>query len=69
MYQSLSLTDRCFQALARAVYARRDVIILDDVLSAIDGGTESLIVERLFGKNGILKTLGSTVILATHASE
>jgi ABC-type multidrug transport system fused ATPase/permease subunit len=45
------------------------VIILDDVLSAIDAKTESLIVERLFGKNGIFKTLGSTVILATHASE
>jgi ATP-binding cassette subfamily C (CFTR/MRP) protein 1 len=53
--------------LARAVYARQEVIILDDVLSAIDAKTESFIVERLFGENGILQTLGSTVILATHA--
>jgi ATP-binding cassette subfamily C (CFTR/MRP) protein 1 len=45
------------------------VVILDDVLSAIDAETEKLIVNRLFGENGILKTLASTVILATHASE
>jgi ATP-binding cassette, subfamily C (CFTR/MRP), member 1 len=43
------------------------VVILDDVLSAIDAKTEKLIVDRLFGENGIFKTLGSTVILATHA--
>jgi hypothetical protein len=42
---------------------------LDDVLSAIDSKTERLIVERLLGKDGLFRTLGSTVVLATHASE
>ncbi|PVH85137.1 putative multidrug resistance protein [Cadophora sp. DSE1049] len=54
-------------ALARAVYARRSVVVLDDVFSAIDGKTEALIVERLFGTSGLFKNLGCTVILATHA--
>ncbi|KAH6713295.1 putative multidrug resistance protein, partial [Leptodontidium sp. MPI-SDFR-AT-0119] len=54
-------------ALARAVYARRSIVVLDDVLSAIDGKTEALVVERLFGKRGLFRKLGSTVILATHA--
>ncbi|TVY29246.1 ABC transporter [Lachnellula hyalina] len=54
-------------ALARAVYARRDVNILDDVLSAIDAKTERLVVDRLLGNTGLFKKLGSTVVLATHA--
>jgi ABC-type multidrug transport system fused ATPase/permease subunit len=63
------IADCGLQALARAVYARRAVIILDDVLSAVDAKTENVIVDRLLGVNGIFKTLGSTVILATHASK
>ncbi|KUJ15922.1 P-loop containing nucleoside triphosphate hydrolase protein [Mollisia scopiformis] len=54
-------------ALARAVYARRDLIVLDDVLSAIDAATEHQVVERLLGSQGVFKKLGSTVVLATHA--
>ncbi|CZT41190.1 related to multidrug resistance protein [Rhynchosporium secalis] len=53
--------------LARAVYARRGIVVLDDVLSAIDGKTEALVINRLFGKRGLFKKLGSAVILATHA--
>ncbi|TVY83108.1 ABC transporter FUM19 [Lachnellula suecica] len=54
-------------ALARAVYSRCSINIFDDVLSAIDAKTEILIVDRLFGKQGLFKKMGSTVILATHA--
>jgi len=43
--------------------------VLDDIFSAIDPKTEALIVERLFGASGLFKKLGSTVILATHASK
>ena len=57
------------QALARAVYARRDIVVLDDILSALDASTEELIFERLLGKNGVFHRLKSTVILATHASQ
>jgi ABC-type transport system involved in cytochrome bd biosynthesis fused ATPase/permease subunit len=57
------------QALARALYYRQKLMVFDDILSAIDAKTEALVVERLFGKTGILKQLGSTTILATHAGE
>ncbi|OJK04669.1 hypothetical protein ASPACDRAFT_1892879 [Aspergillus aculeatus ATCC 16872] len=53
-------------ALARAVYARKDLVLLDDVLSALDTDTKSLILERLFGKRGVFRKLNSTVILITH---
>ncbi|CZR60647.1 related to multidrug resistance protein [Phialocephala subalpina] len=54
-------------ALARAVYARRSLVVLDDDLSAIDAATEHLIVERLFGNRGLFRKLRTTVVLATHA--
>ena len=49
------------------MYARQDVVLLDDVLSALDAGTEELVVDRLLGKTGIFRKMGSTVIFATHA--
>jgi ATP-binding cassette, subfamily C (CFTR/MRP), member 1 len=57
------------QALARAVYARRNLVILDDVLSALDVTTERHIVDNLIGPKGLFKELGTTVILITHASK
>lgn len=42
---------------------------MDDVLSAIDGKTEALVVERLLGKSGLFRKLGSTVILASHTGK
>ena len=56
------------QALARAVYAHRNMIILDDVLSALDATTERHIVDNLIGPKGLFKELGTTVLLITHAS-
>lgn len=54
-------------ALARAVYARKDVVALDDVLSALDARTGKLVFERLLSKDGLLRRLGATIILVTHA--
>jgi hypothetical protein len=51
------------------VYAHRNMIILDDVLSALDATTEHHIVENLIGPNGLFKELGTAVLLITHASE
>lgn len=56
-------------ALARAVYARADIVILDDVLSALDSKTKKAVVENLLGKEGLLKKLKSTVVLVTHERE
>ena len=55
------------QALARCVYARKQLIILDDIFSALDARTEELVFERLFSSVGLFRQHHTTVILATHA--
>ncbi|TKA78197.1 hypothetical protein B0A49_05202 [Cryomyces minteri] len=54
-------------ALARAVYSRKPVLIVDDILSGLDQSTEKKIFHRVFGRNGILKRSNTTVVLATHS--
>ncbi|KAJ7123761.1 P-loop containing nucleoside triphosphate hydrolase protein [Mycena epipterygia] len=49
--------------LARAVYSQASILLLDDVLSALDVHTSKWIVEKCFG--GDLIT-GRTVLLVTH---
>jgi ATP-binding cassette subfamily C (CFTR/MRP) protein 1 len=56
-------------AVARALYSRPHLFVLDDILSALDKATENSVFDRLFGANGLLKKMGSTVILATQNSE
>ncbi|QDS72379.1 hypothetical protein FKW77_008421 [Venturia effusa] len=56
-------------ALARAIYARRDLILLDDTMSALDGKTQGIISDNLFSQNGVLRRLGTTVIWATHHTQ
>lgn len=43
-------------------------MILDDIFSGLDATNEDRIFARLLGKNGLLKALGITVILVTHAA-
>lgn len=50
-------------ALARALYSRADILVLDDIFSAIDTGTALHILDR--GLHGPLAQ-GRTRILATH---
>ncbi|RDW87858.1 hypothetical protein BP5796_03552 [Coleophoma crateriformis] len=66
---SLSGGQRQRVALARAVYSRPEIIILDDVLSALDAKTEAHVAEMLLGPNGIFHKQGTTVILITHATQ
>lgn len=54
-------------ALARAVYSRLNIMLFDDVLSALDAKTKRTVVERLLlNKDGLLKKLGSTTILIVN---
>ncbi|OQD90867.1 hypothetical protein PENANT_c001G04474 [Penicillium antarcticum] len=54
-------------AIARAIYAKEKVLLLDDVFSGLDGKTEESLFHNLFGPDGLLKEGEVTVILATHA--
>ncbi|KAL3764321.1 hypothetical protein ACHAW5_008918 [Stephanodiscus triporus] len=54
-------------SLARATYARPDLVILDDPFSALDSGTSGAVFDRLIGStDGLLRE--SAVLLVTHAS-
>ena len=53
-------------ALARAVYSRANLLLLDDPLSALDHQTAEIVVRKCFG-GPLLK--GRTVILVTHRTE
>ncbi|KAI0906085.1 P-loop containing nucleoside triphosphate hydrolase protein [Ustulina deusta] len=54
-------------SIARAVYSRKSIAVLDDVLSGLDVVTEEAVFRGVFGKNGLFKKIGTTVILATHS--
>ncbi|OKL58187.1 hypothetical protein UA08_06868 [Talaromyces atroroseus] len=54
-------------ALARALYSRKRLLILDDVLSAVDWQTEQIILNRVFGKEGICRRTGLTVLMTAHS--
>ncbi|KAJ5772369.1 multidrug resistance protein [Penicillium odoratum] len=55
-------------ALARAIYSRKEMVLLDDPLSGLDVTTENNIICRCFGKNGLFSRWGTTVVMATHSS-
>jgi len=50
-------------SLARAVYANRDIVLMDDPISALDSNTRKKVFKRVF--QNMLK--GKTRILATNA--
>ncbi|TDZ99642.1 ABC transporter gloK [Colletotrichum sidae] len=55
-----------YNALARAVYSRNKLVILDDIFSGLDSKSVSKISARLFAKDGHFCQNGISVILATH---
>jgi ABC-type multidrug transport system fused ATPase/permease subunit len=50
-------------SLARAIYSRASTLLLDDIFSALDTHTTTLVYDQCF-RNGLLA--GRTVILVTH---
>ncbi|KAI0460447.1 metal resistance protein YCF1 [Xylaria acuta] len=62
---SLSGGQKARVALARAVYARADIYLLDDCLSAVDSHVARHIVENVLGPRGLLSS--KCRILATNA--
>jgi ABC-type multidrug transport system ATPase subunit len=62
---SLSGGQKARLALARAVYARSDIYLLDDPLSAVDAHVGRHLIDNVLGPQGLLKT--KTRVLATNA--
>ncbi|KAF5682935.1 major facilitator family transporter [Fusarium denticulatum] len=52
-------------SLARAVYAQKRIVILDDVFSGLDMHTENAVFHNLLGTHGLLRQSNTTVIMAT----
>ncbi|KAK3935755.1 P-loop containing nucleoside triphosphate hydrolase protein [Diplogelasinospora grovesii] len=52
--------------LARAVYNRKPIVILDDILKGLDADTYSKCFAAILGPEGLLRRSRRAVILATH---
>ncbi|KAL1866600.1 hypothetical protein VTK73DRAFT_4630 [Phialemonium thermophilum] len=62
---SLSGGQKARVALARAVYARADIYLLDDCLSAVDSHVGRHLIENVLGPKGLLRS--KTRVLATNS--
>lgn len=62
---SLSGGQKARISLARAVYSKAEIYILDDILSAVDTHVGKNITKNVLGKSGLLAS--KTVILATNS--
>lgn len=54
-------------SLARSLYSRKRLLLLDDVLSGLDPTTEQLIVKPVFETDGLCHGNGLIVLLATYS--
>lgn len=54
-------------SLARALYARTKILLLDDILSGLDKKTENAVFHRVLGSKGLCREHRVTVVFATHA--
>ncbi|KAM9890726.1 hypothetical protein OXX79_011224 [Metschnikowia pulcherrima] len=62
---SLSGGQKARLSLARAVYSRADIYLLDDILSAVDSHVGKKITAKVLTKGGLLD--GRTIIFATNS--
>ncbi|XHG06242.1 hypothetical protein AWENTII_009447 [Aspergillus wentii] len=53
-------------SLARALYARPQLLLLDDVLSGLDTSTEQIVVDSILGADGVCRRNNMTVVLVTN---
>ncbi|KAJ6781136.1 hypothetical protein PWT90_04855 [Aphanocladium album] len=53
-------------SLARAVYAQTDIMVIDDVLSALDPATARAVFANLFGSDGLVRRWNCTVVMTTN---
>lgn len=55
-------------ALARALYSKPDILLLDDVFSGLDNDTEDHIFRNVFGHSGLVRRESITVVMVIHAA-
>jgi ABC-type nitrate/sulfonate/bicarbonate transport system ATPase subunit len=53
--------------LARALYSRCSILILDDLFSSLDRKTQSMVTTKLFSAGGHIKTHKKTVVFTSHS--
>ncbi|KAL4768688.1 putative ABC transporter [Aspergillus nidulans var. acristatus] len=56
-------------ALARALYARKALLVLDDVFAGLDPKTGQEVFTSLFGARGLLRQGKTTTVLATNSTQ
>lgn len=67
--QNLSGGQKHRIALAKAIFSRKKILILDDIFSGLDRATSRKIFENLLGSDGLLRKAETTVILTTNLRE
>lgn len=55
------------QALARALYSRKKLLLVDDILSSLDTTTRDHVWNQVFGPCGLARNSAITVVLVTHS--
>ncbi|KAF2999462.1 hypothetical protein E8E13_008147 [Curvularia kusanoi] len=55
-------------SLARALYDRSPLVVLDDVFSGLDNTTAARVFDRTFGPAGLLRRRGTTALVCTHST-
>ncbi|KAJ3494698.1 hypothetical protein NLG97_g3915 [Lecanicillium saksenae] len=55
--------------LARALFARASLILLDNFLSSLDTTTADMVFKRVCGREGLLRRWNSTIIMTTNQHE
>ncbi|OKL59922.1 hypothetical protein UA08_04651 [Talaromyces atroroseus] len=53
--------------LARALFARCDILLLDDIFSGLDGETEQTVFNNLLSSRGLLRRMNTTVVLVSNS--
>ena len=56
-------------ALARAIYTKAPIIVLDDPFNGLDGRTETAVLEAVLGRQGLLRQQKALVVWATSTGE